>query len=227
MNSEAVGLGGDGDEVELIEAFEAAFDISFSYAEAEEILTLGQAFEAICSKLPEASQQQKKCLTAMVYFRLNRALTSEGKLCPATRIEVPGSRSPKSFQAKLENSSRLNLDFLTGQKMSTVFLFCFQFVSWVAAPVLLSGNTALVAAVAIAGTSHLLWRNADRMDNSIWIFDGTLGELSQRAAETNFGHLVSSGATWSRSDVWKAMTSIIQDFTGFPVENMNSETKFI
>ena len=109
----SVGIVGDGDDVDVIEDFEATFEIIISDAEAESIVTLGEAYELICSKLPTNQKQQKKCLTAMAYYRLNRALCDYGKMRATTRIEVPESQSPKSFQKQLEERSNLRLDFLT------------------------------------------------------------------------------------------------------------------
>lgn len=223
----SVGIVGDGDDVELIEAFESTFKISFSNEEAESMSTLGQAFEAICSKLPTTQSQQNKCLTAMAYYRLNRALCDDGKIDLGTRVKVPHGQSPKSFQKQLERRADLKLHFLTGTSTRTTILFFFQFVSWMVAPVMLSGSSAFLGAVVIAAGSHILWRFADSSDERVWVFNGTLGDLSRQASETNFGKLVSLGGTWKEPDVWKIMTSIIHDYTGFPPDNMTPEMKFI
>lgn len=223
----SVGIVGDGDDVELIEAFESTFEISFSNEEVESMSTLGQAFEAICSKLPTTQSQQNKCLTAMAYYRLNRALCGDGKINLGTRVEVPQDQSPRSFQKQLERRADLRLHFLTRASTRTIILFFFQFVSWIVAPIMLSGSSAFIVGVVIAAGSHILWRFADSSDERVWMFDGTLGDLSRQASETNFRKLVSLGGTWKEPDVWKTMTSIIHDCTGFPPDNMTPEMKFI
>lgn len=44
-------LWGDGDEVEMIEAIERAYAISFEKAEAEQLVTMGQLFDLVKSKV--------------------------------------------------------------------------------------------------------------------------------------------------------------------------------
>lgn len=44
-------LWGDGDEIEMIEAIERAYAISFEKAEAEQLVTMGQLFDLVKSKL--------------------------------------------------------------------------------------------------------------------------------------------------------------------------------
>ena len=44
-------LWGDGDEIEMIEAIERAFAIRFENAEAEQLVTMGQLFDLVKSKL--------------------------------------------------------------------------------------------------------------------------------------------------------------------------------
>ena len=84
-----------------------------------------------------------------------------------------------------------------------------------------------LAATLIFAVSHALWRLADNVDKRVWVFDGTLGDLSQQASAINFGKLVSLGGKWTDSDVWETMTSIIHDLTGYPPGNMTPEMKFI
>jgi len=224
---DSVGLAGDGDDVDMIEDFEAAFQITFSDEDAERIVTLGDAFEVICSKLPSDPKQQSKCLTAMAYYRLNRALCEHGKINLTTRVEVPRGQSPKSFQKQLEQRTDLKLDFLTETSLWVFILSLLQLVTWIAAPIFLSGFSALLVGILLAAITHALWRFADRCDNRVWLFDGTLVDLSRQASETNIGKLVSLGGKWTESDVWKIMASIIHQATGLPADNMTPEMKFI
>lgn len=223
----SVGIVGDGDDVELIEYFEAVFEITFSNEEAESIGSLGEAYDTICSKLPTNPEQRSKCLTAMAYYRLNRALCDHGKIHPAIRIEVSSAMTPKSFQKQLEERSKLRLDFLTRASSWVVTLAFLQFTTWIAGPVIFSGFSALVASLLIFAISHTLWRIAEQSDKRVWIFEGTIGDLSRRASETNIGKLILLGGNWKDADIWQSMTSIIQDFTGYPAGKMTPETTFI
>lgn len=225
--ADSVGIVGDGDDIGLIEDFEAVFAISFSDEEGKIINTLGDAYNLICSKLPGDKNQQVKCRTAMAYYRLNRALRERGRLRPEARVSPPTDISPRSFQRKLEEQSGLKLDFLTRASFLTSALFFLQFFTWIAAPVLFDGVAAFLLAISIATASHGLWRIADRMDKEVWTFQGTLGDLARKASEINFGKMASQGGRWTESEVWKTMTSIIHDHTGFPLDDMKPELKFI
>ncbi|HEV2507691.1 MAG TPA: hypothetical protein VGV39_31785 [Mesorhizobium sp.] len=46
-----MGLWGDGDEVEMVEAIEQAFSIRFEKAEAEQLVTMGQLFDLVKAKI--------------------------------------------------------------------------------------------------------------------------------------------------------------------------------
>lgn len=46
-----LGLWGDGDEIEMIEAIESAYAINFGKAEAEQLVTMGQLFDLVKSKI--------------------------------------------------------------------------------------------------------------------------------------------------------------------------------
>lgn len=223
----SVGLVGDGDEIDLLEDFERLFEITFSNNEAEQILTLGEAHEIICSKLPDSQEIQVKCLTAMTYYRLNRALGAGGKMHPGSQITIPPDLTPKEFQKLLEDESKLDLEFLTHPSSWVEFLFYFQFLSWVAAPILFSGVLAAVSGILVFLIFHGLWRLADQHDKRVWAFDGTVADLAKQAAQNNFGKLVSQGGKWNKVEVWKSMAAIIEFHTGYPTEQMTPDMKFI
>ena len=135
--------------------------------------------------------------------------------------------TPKSFQKQLEERSDLRLDFLTRSSSWVVALAFLQFVTWIGGPILFSGLSAFVATAIIFAASHALWRIAERSDNRVWNFDGTIGDLSRRASEENIGKLVLLGGKWKDADIWRSMTSIINSFTGYPCHEMTPETVFI
>ncbi|MGC3936489.1 hypothetical protein ACOTTU_01650 [Roseobacter sp. EG26] len=223
----SVGVVGDGDDVELLEDFEAVFAIAITDKEAESILTLGEAHEIICSKIPKNHEEQVKCLSAMAYYRLNRAIKAHGKIQPLERLELRAGTSPKVFQKHLENNSNLSLEFLTRISSWVVALFLLQFVTWIAATIVFSGMLSIIAGFLTFSFTHALWRIAEHRDRHVWAFDGTIADLSRRAAEVNFGKLVSLGGKWNETEVWRTMTSVIQSHTGFPQDQMTPKMQFI
>ncbi|MEP3275870.1 MAG: acyl carrier protein [Stappiaceae bacterium] len=134
----SLGLGGDGDELELLDEIETTFGITFSDEECERIFSLDDIYQIICSKLPKDPDNRGKCLTAMAYYRLNNALGSQGKILPATRVRLPHGWSAKHFQNQLEKKSGLNLEWLTTASPGVVTLAILQFITWIAAPIMLS-----------------------------------------------------------------------------------------
>lgn len=223
----SVGLGGDGDDVDLMEDFESVFQIKITDKEAENIVILNDAFELICSKLPTDVTHNKKCLTAMAYYRLNKALGNSRKTIPSTEIKVPSDQTPKDFQKHLEQVSQLKLDFATRSSRWVDAIRFLQLISWIAAPVVWSGFAALVGSIALFAATHIVWRLADRADSRVWAYNGTIADLARIASQRNIGTLVSSGGKWGKDDVWRTMVLVIHDMTGYPMNKMKPETNFI
>ncbi|WP_299282397.1 hypothetical protein [uncultured Tateyamaria sp.] len=99
--------------------------------------------------------------------------------------------------------------------------------TWAAGPILFSGLYAIAVGILIFVLNIAIWRYATSIDQRVWIFKGTLADLSRQASKENIGKLVSEGGKWKRADVWAVMTKIISDETGFPAEKMRPAMTFI
>ena len=195
-NENSIGLVGDGDEVELVTELESVFNISISDNEAKQIVNLGDAFELICSKLPSDEGNQVKCMSSMAYHRLNRALSKSGRVNPKSRIEIPPSISPRSFQKHLELQSGLRLEFLTRASIWFDALTLVYICAWPSVAFALFFDVLnIYLCVSVISMFHVLWRFAARWDNRKWMFEGTLAELSMQATTANFGKLVAAGGS--------------------------------
>lgn len=223
----SIGVVGDGDDVAILEALEDVFKVAFMEAEAESIRTLEDAYSVICSKLPNDKNEQTKCLTAMAYYRLNRAMRDHGKAKPSSCVEPPKAISPREFQQQLEEGSGLQLSFLTDSSTWVNMLGCSVLATWGAGPVFFSGFQAIAVGLFIFALNLRTWQFAENLDQRVWIFKGTLADLSRQAAEEHIGQLVCEGGKWKETDVWAAMTHIISDETGFPAERMRPAMTFI
>lgn len=223
----SVGIVGDGDDVAIIEAIEDVFKVAIMDNEAESIRTLEDAHSVICSKLPNDENEQTKCLTAMAYYRLNRAMQDHGKAKPSERVEAPEAMRPREFQQQLEEGSGLQLPFLTTSSAWVSMLGWSVLGTWAAGPILFSGFYALAIGILIFVLNIAIWQFVTTIDQRVWIFKGTLADLSLQASEENIGQLVSEGGKWKAADVWAAMTKIISDETGFPAERMRPAMTFI
>ncbi len=217
---QSVGVVGDGDDIDILEAIEETFNLTIMDEEAESIRTLEDVHAIICSKLPNDANEQTKCLTSMAYYRLNRALRETGKAKPSQRIELPPMVSARDFQKQLENRSGLRLAFLTSSSMWLSLLCWLMLGAWIVVPLMVSGSHAITLSIMLPILGVAIWRIAARFDQRRWTFDGTLADLTQHASEENIGRLISQGGKWRKADVWKIMTKIISDETGFPAEKM-------
>jgi hypothetical protein len=72
-----LGLVGDLDDVELVELVERAFDITFSPREMEQILTVGEFYDLLLTKIPP-NGADRQCASAMAFYRLRSALRRLG-----------------------------------------------------------------------------------------------------------------------------------------------------
>jgi acyl carrier protein len=63
------------DTIELVIEVEKAFDISILDADAEKIITVGQLYDCVVSKLP--AQETERCLSAAAFYRFRRELTGQ------------------------------------------------------------------------------------------------------------------------------------------------------
>lgn len=223
----SVGVVGDGDDVAIIETIEDVFKVAITDEDAESIRTLEDAHSVICSKLPNEENEQTKCLTAMAYYRLNRAMQGHGKAWPSERVEAPEAMRPRAFQQQLEEASGLQLPFLTTSSAWVNMLGWSILWTWAAGPILFFDFYAIAVGFLVFALNIAIWRYATSIDQRVWIFRGTLADLSRQASEENIGQLVSEGGKWKGADVWAVMTKIISDETGFPAEKMQPAMTFI
>lgn len=222
----SVGVAGDGDDVAILETIEDVFKVTITDEEAESIRTLEDAHSVICSKLPNEENRQTKCLTAMAYYRLNRAMQGNAKAEPSKRVEAPEAINPREFQEQLEEGSRLKLPFLTTSSTWVNISGWSILGTWIAGPILFSGFYASTVGILLFVLNFAIWRFAASIDQRVWIFNGTLADLSRQAAGENIGQLVSEGGKWKGADIWAAMTKIISDETGVPADRMRPAMTF-
>ncbi|WP_350334317.1 hypothetical protein [Coralliovum pocilloporae] len=221
-----VGLEGDGDEADLAEDLETVFDIKISNEEYAHVTTLGEAYDIICEKLAKREGPQTRCCTAMAFYRLSRALGKTAKQHPAMRLTVPETSNPKDFKEILERETGFKLDFLIRNSLWVDVLDILRCTTWLAAPILLSGVAAGLAGILIFAASYYLWRVASYLDKGVWVFEGTIGDLARRTSDAHIGQLISRGGQWKKEDIWRIMTGIVCDHTGYPKDRMKPEMTF-
>jgi hypothetical protein len=98
------------DTVELVIAWEVAFDVSISEAEAKAMFTTRQVVEAIFEKVKSDLPEDRGCLSRRGFFRLRDAFKGEGVARKQVRLDtkvaalLPDSRRRDALSAVAERA---------------------------------------------------------------------------------------------------------------------------
>jgi hypothetical protein len=233
-----LGLDDDDDPAEVALLVERAFDINFLPEELEKIVTVGEFYDLLLTKIPP-SDADKKCASAMAFYRIRSALRRlglgghlGGHLTPASDMRVLERGGTKANIRKLEAWCGLDLPYPVPTRAGVIAALG-VFVAIVAATVLavsfvpngLLGfaSMALGFFAALAAASGIL----NGVDPGKLPADcGTLGDLSRKAAAMNYGRLVKMGARHRDADVWENLTELLSCYE-LPKAEITRETVFL
>jgi hypothetical protein len=216
---QSLGLGGDGDEMELLHDLERTFALRFDHAELENILTIGELENAVWRHLADCTGD--KCISAMAFYKLRRLLKERAS---ARRISVndaiaPLAGSPRRFAALLKRETGIRLDYrhkTLGQVRAGL-----QF-GWLAAMGLQCfglGSLALIALVsAIVGLALM------RCDEGRFIDGQTVGDVAKLLATQSYGHFARRGGRISRPEVVARARALMAEFQGFDPTELGPDT---
>ena len=210
---DTLGLVGDGDDQDLIQAIEKSFDVRFGEATTT-WATVGDIHQAIVERL-EPSAAPGRCATAMAFYDLRRALAP---LWSSTARITPGARLSDSIR----------------QRPREVFKALQRDLGVLAPPIQLSGVGALgmlmilggFLAVVIAFAQSVLWPVLwpivlllplgcvlVRLDPGSY-GAMTVGDLARDIANQNFAHYAAKGADGRPDAVWRTLCALIKEETG-------------
>jgi len=206
---DTVGLLGDGDDIELLEAIESSFQIEFGEAAAK-CFTVGDLYETLLGLVPTSSVPGL-CATSMAFYRVRstlcRVAVQDGPIKPSTRLSGLTTLSPRRLNARLEQDHGLarlplRLSVLGGIGLA----------------MLLSGVVGGVMVVALP----LLWPilllipigfAMVRLDEGAYR-DMTVGDLARDVARRNFSHFASGGADTRPAALWRTLCELVAEETG-------------
>ncbi len=215
----------DLDDVELLMAVEEAFGVQIANSEAEKCLLVGDLYNVLLKKFPVAGEVSGRCLSAITYYRLKRAISSDlaaRKPSPETPLSVLGGwlRRPARWR-EIEAQTGLRLPELRIGWIPAVLTLA-MFVSPILANVFADGWTAagflLLTALSIPFAS-LCARQLPRECL-------TLGQLAKVTSAMNYGTLVHEYQSHSEIAVWDSLVTIIRDYTGIH-EPIDKDTRFV
>lgn len=215
------------DGVEVVQDLERAFDIHVSNDEATRTLTVGDFYDLLLAKIP-ANEADRKCASAMAFYRLRCALNELGygsKLTPESDLSFLHQGRVRPQLARLEKVSGLNLPkaVQTGWGRLTAFA-AFTAVWTTAVSVYPSFLTVVLGGFAGIGGAILVLKYIDpgKMPHDC----RTLADLTQKAAILSYGRLVKMGARHSEEDIWKALLEVLSVWA-LPKAEITRDTFFL
>jgi hypothetical protein len=238
-------LWGGGDDVDVVCDVERAFGIKLTGDEAERTRTVGELYDLIEMKYPNAGRGTPACLSQIAFYRLRRALKAmgaTGKITPQTPVSVLDGLEPPSISQKwrrLAQTSGLDLPPLeTRFRMFQTYLAIFPLLPhflWgvlvfalgavacflrIRQVVLLSGLVGIsVLCPAIDYVWWLVFRTVPRRLR-------TVGDLAREAAGCSFTKLTAEKSGCGPSDRWFALIAILRAISGHQVAITRATTFF-
>ena len=229
-----LGLGGDGDEIELIEEIETAFDIQLSNSELEKTENVGQLFDRLSAYFEDAIST-KCCFSAHVFYRLRSSLSCLGlneKIRPGTNLkQIIGPQEHWPIKRRLEESTGLRLPSLCMGPIQTVG--CFTAAASILLPVLFSSllgwpfiaSIPVLLAVLAVGLKLIRTEYGQRLG----IEYSDIRCLTRLTVAMNYGHLVGQLGYPGKNDLWKALTRLLEHWadSGIRAAEINRQTRLI
>jgi hypothetical protein len=207
-------LGGDGDDLDILEAVEKAFDIQFDDSEVERCETVGDLYALVLRRFPDVGDRGQACLTAASFYAIRRVISefqADLSLRPETRLEaIAGSMNVRELWKLLESRSELRLPpaRIGWTPVGPLVELLQQLPKWASIPV-----GVLLCPIAVVAAIPSVLLTAPFIRQTPWRVD-TLGELAREVGALNIGQLSRNYESYRHSDMWAALVSIIRFQTG-------------
>jgi hypothetical protein len=222
-----LGLDDDLDGVEVVRDLERIFDIKVSNEEAERILTVGEFHDLLLSKL-QPNEADKKCATAMTFYRIRSALRRLGygdRLTPASDMHLLERGRTKSNLMKLEVESGLRLprtvSTRSGRRAALLGFLVTLTIVFSLQPGFASAFLGVIIGVVVVG-AIFKYGDPGRLPASL----NTLADLTRAAAAMNYGRLVKMGARHRDNDIWDNLVEALSHYA-LPKPDITRETFFL
>lgn len=219
---QSLGLWGDGDEVQLLTDLETTFAFKFDDADMQRMRTAGEVDDIIWCHFGDCDGY--KCMSAMAFYQLRQHLRQHGaraRISPSDRIAllVP---SAKAFALALKHETGMQFDYRHGALGR--FGRSFQLGWLIALGAGVAGYGVLALAMAtIAGIGIAMIG----IDRGRFAEHETVGDVSRRLAEQNYGFFARRGARISRQGVWEKVRDVMAEFQGLRQDEIGRDTVLI
>jgi hypothetical protein len=217
-----LGLDDDLDGVEFVKNIEKAFDIKFTNEEVERTSTVGEFYDLLRRKIP-ANDADKKCASAMTFYRLRQGLDRMGfgrRLSPSSDLHVLERGRTKSNFKTLEAETGLRLPS-PAPTNSSLFGCLAVAVLFCAAPFLFVASGWIVLLI-VPAWAAIIWLEPGKLPKDC----ATLGGLTRRTAALSYGRLIKSGASSSDNEMWKTLIELLSDYA-LPKSEITRDTVFL
>lgn len=222
-----LGLDDDLDGVEVVRDLERIFDIKVSNEEAERILTVGEFHDLLLSKL-QPNEADKKCATAMTFYRIRSALRRLGygdRLTPASDMHLLERGRTKSNLMKLEVESGLRLprtvSTRSGRRAALFGFLVTLTIVFSIQPGFASAFVGVIIGLVVVG-AVFKYGDPGKLPADL----NTLADLTKAAAAMNYGRLVKMGARHRDADIWDNLVEALSHYA-LPKPDITRETFFL
>ncbi len=217
------------DSVELLVEIETVFGITISIPKAERAATVGELHDAVWELIIHADSN--KCITQSIFYRLRRQITVSYKIppdlpiAPQTSLDALFPRNNRKQQwRKLEEEVGLSFPPLILSGSQNIFILLWLVITFGVGWFFLRsmGSIILIAFFALTIISSrflavLLPRNSIPLS--------TIGQLTQKVLELNYGKLNQQGI--SRKEMELMINSMIADKAGVDLNEVLPEKSFV
>lgn len=216
---ESLGLGGDGDDVEILEDIEKAFRINLSDEDAAACYTVGDIYELLLTKYDLAATERTDylCASHRAFNEVRRVIR---KLLPVdvqpdSRLSDFGFSNHGAVRDALQRELPVVIPAFAMTRMSVLI--------WL---------SVLFGSIGFIATYGLPWLWA--ILSVIWFimaprylpvrYEGTVGELAKQIAGLNHGYYLDHGARVDAGTVWDSLVAICQEYSGLSLKRIAPTT---
>jgi acyl carrier protein len=230
------------DTVELVMEIEEAFGITIPDAEAEKILTIGDAYRYILAKMEGPPMTTPGCLSAAAFYRLRRQLMGllrieRRRIRPASRLEdlVPERHRRAEWQRLGEGMGwRLPELVRPGWVVNATLILI---LAWVASVIIAWGWLTRFSPDALFLVPFLLGAGSALLSAAVFRLTRPLATVFPAAdirglipmvLGASFGTFrMNNPQGWTSQDVWEALIGIVAEQAGVAPEQLTEETSFV
>jgi|SRR5262249_8674540 len=206
-------LGGDLDEIDLLEEIERAFAVEFP-RDLRHCHTVGDLHRILLALIPHAERAKTGCLAAKAYFVLSRAIRKRDParvIRPSTELVNMVRRrfGHHRWRRQLKEDTGLKMPALEGTGWGgMLFLISIGLpLAGSAAHGWIGALMALPISLGLLALSHRIARFRTRLR--------TLGDLAQAVAALNVAALASPNDPLREREIWAALQGVIRNDLGW------------